>query len=140
MGTGGEARHTVGLVPIPLRVGRWNRAVTNRVTTPLARRLPGFGVVHHVGRRSGRHYETPVNVFPTDGGFTIALTYGTRADWVRNVLAAGGCEIETRRRTFACTSPQIYRDAFCTAIRLPERPILRLLHVDHFLRVEAPRN
>ena len=124
-------------MPIPLRVGRWNRAVTNRVTTPLARWLPGFGVVRHVGRRSGRRYRTPVNLFPTDGGFTIALTYGTGADWVRNVLAAGGCEIETRGRAFACTSPQIYRDESCTAIRLPERPILRLMHVDSFLCVDV---
>lgn len=124
-------------MPIPLRIGRWNRAVTNRVTTPLARRLPGFGIVHHVGRRSGRRYQTPVNLFPSDGGFTIALTYGADADWVRNVLAAGGCEIETRGRRVPCQAPRIVHDPAARGIRLPERPVLRLLGVADFLSVAA---
>lgn len=124
-------------MPIPLRVGRWNRAVTNRVATPLARRLPGFGVVHHVGRRSGRHYQTPVNVFPAEGGFTIALTYGAGTDWVRNVLASGGCEIETRGRRVPCQAPRIFHDPKAQGIRLPERPVLQLLGVTDFLSVSA---
>ncbi len=33
-----------------------------------------------------------------DGGYRIALTCGTNSDWVRDVLAAGGCQIETRRK------------------------------------------
>ena len=111
--------------------------MTNRVTTPLARWLPGFGVVHHVGRRSGRRYQTPVNLFPTDGGFTIALTYGTGADWVRNVLAAGGCEIETRGRRVPCEAPRLVHDPAARGIRLPERPILRLLGVADFLSLSA---
>ena len=124
-------------MPIPLRVGRWNRAVTNRVTTPLARWLPGFGVVRHVGRRSGRRYQTPVNLFPTDGGFTIALTYGTGADWVRNVVTHGGCEIETRGRRVRCEAPRLVHDPAARGIRLPERPILRLLRVADFLSHSA---
>jgi hypothetical protein len=44
-------------------VARFNPRVTNRITRPLARWLPGFGVVEHAGRRSGRRYRTPVNVF-----------------------------------------------------------------------------
>jgi hypothetical protein len=40
------------------RVATFNRQVTNRVTGPFAHRLPGFGVVVHVGRKSGREYRT----------------------------------------------------------------------------------
>ncbi|WP_019874842.1 nitroreductase family deazaflavin-dependent oxidoreductase [Sporichthya polymorpha] len=46
-------------------------------------------LIRHRGRRSGRTYETPVTPTPIDDGFLIALPFGDRADWVRNVLAAG---------------------------------------------------
>src|SRR5438046_8214286 len=44
-------------------------------------------VVRHVGRTSGKPYETPVHAVRTDGGFIVALPYGAGTDWVRNVLA-----------------------------------------------------
>jgi hypothetical protein len=73
-------------MPIPRAIGRLNRVGLNRLSRPVAAHLPGFGVVHHRGRRSGRAYRTPVNLFPTQRGFVIALTYGPRTDWMRNVL------------------------------------------------------
>ena len=57
--------------------------------------MPGFGVVVHHGRHSGRRYQTPVNVFPAKDGYLLALTYGQDTDWVKNALAAGGCELRT---------------------------------------------
>ncbi len=83
-------------MPLPAWLGRFNRRVTNHVAGPLAGRLPGFAIVIHTGRRTGRRYRTPVNLFRSDDDFVIALTYGALGDWVRNVLAAGGCEVETR--------------------------------------------
>src|SRR5580704_19353031 len=77
-------------------VAAFNRAVTNRITSRFAARLAGFAILTHVGRRSGTLYHTPVNVFPASEGFLIALTYGRESEWVKNVLAAGGCELETR--------------------------------------------
>jgi F420H(2)-dependent quinone reductase len=71
-------------------VAAFNLAVTNRITSRSAARLPGFGILTHVGRKSGRVYRTPVNVFRTPEGFLIALTYGRESEWVRNVVAAGG--------------------------------------------------
>jgi len=55
-----------------------------------------MGLVVHRGRRSGRVYDTPVLVFPADDGYVIALTYGPDTDWIRNVLAAGGCAARSR--------------------------------------------
>ena len=47
---------------LPRWLARFNVAVTNRLMLPIARVLPWFGIVEHIGRRSGRHYQTPVNV------------------------------------------------------------------------------
>ena len=118
---------------IPRTVGRWNKAGLNRVTRHIAPWLPGFGVVVHRGRRSGRRYRTPVNVFATTDGYRFALTYGPDSDWVRNVLAAGGCELETRGRTVRLVAPRLYHDEGRHGIRPLERQILRLLGVADFL-------
>jgi len=36
--------------------------------------LPGFGILTHVRRKSGKVYLTPINVFRASNGFIIALT------------------------------------------------------------------
>jgi deazaflavin-dependent oxidoreductase (nitroreductase family) len=118
-------------------VGRWNKAATNRVTKVIFPKMPGFGVVIHRGRRSGKAYQTPVNVFTTDDGYLFALTYGPDTDWVKNVLAEGGCELRTRGRTVRLTSPRLFHDEDRRGIRLPERPILRLIGVADFLSVKT---
>ncbi len=74
------------------------RAVNRRVLNPRQMRSAGApgayaSIVRHSGRRSGRAYETPVVAEATDDGFAVALPYGTRSDWVRNVLAAGRATI-----------------------------------------------
>ena len=56
-------------------VAAFNLAVTNRITRRFADRLPGVGILTHVGRKSGRVHRTPVNVFRAPEGFLIALTY-----------------------------------------------------------------
>ncbi len=87
-------------------VAAFNLAVTNRITSRFADRLPGFGILTHAGRKSGKLYRTPVNVFRAPEGFLIALTYGRESEWVKNVLAAGGCELETRgARPLSATVP-----------------------------------
>ena len=122
-------------MPLPGWLARFNRGVTNHVSGLVAGHLPGFGIVVHTGRRSGRRYRTPVNVFRHADGFVIALTYGEVADWIRNVMAAGGCELERRGRLVAVTDPRIVTDGRAELVPVAVRPILRLLGVDHFLVV-----
>jgi len=124
-------------MPIPRAVGRWNKAGLNRLTRHVAPWMPGFGVVIHRGRRSGRRYETPVNVFPAADGYVFALTYGPDTDWVRNVLAAGDCELRTRGRTARLVSPRLYRDEDRRGIRPVERQVLRVLNVADFLSLKS---
>jgi deazaflavin-dependent oxidoreductase (nitroreductase family) len=121
-------------VVIPRRVARINRVASNRVLAPLARVLPGFGVVIHRGRRSGRQYRTPVNVFRTPDGYVVALTYGV-GDWARNVLAAGGCELETRHRTVRLTDPRLVRDPSRHAVPAAIRPLLGIIGVTEFIHL-----
>lgn len=52
-------------------------------------------IIEHTGRVSGRRYRTPIVARPVNGGWIISLTYGTRADWVRNVQAAGTATLVT---------------------------------------------
>jgi deazaflavin-dependent oxidoreductase (nitroreductase family) len=126
-------------MPIPQIVGRWNKAGLNRVTKHIAPWMPGFGVVVHRGRRSGRRYQTPVNVFPIGDDYVIALTYGPGTDWVKNVLAAGGCELRTRGHTVRLISPRVFHDESRHDIRPVERQVLRLLGVADFLSLnKAP--
>ncbi|HEX2772366.1 MAG TPA: nitroreductase family deazaflavin-dependent oxidoreductase [Micromonosporaceae bacterium] len=96
-------------VVLPRRLAGFNRLVTNRITSPLAGWLPGFGIVVHRGRRSGREYRTPINIFRTSDGYVAALTYGI-TDWARNVITAGGCELETRRQRVRLTDPRLVHD------------------------------
>jgi deazaflavin-dependent oxidoreductase (nitroreductase family) len=124
-------------MPIPRTVGRWNKAGLNRLTRHVAPWMPGLGLVIHRGRRSGRRYETPVNVFPAEDGYVFALTYGPDTDWVRNVLAAGGCELRTRGRTVRLVSPRLYHDEDRRGIRPFERQVLRVLSVADFLALKS---
>jgi deazaflavin-dependent oxidoreductase (nitroreductase family) len=131
-------------MPLPGWLGRFNRVATNRATRPLARRLPWFAVVVHRGRRSGRTYRTPVNAFRSNDRYLIALTYGRDRDWVKNVLAAGGCDLETRGRTIRVVDPLIVRDRQHERFPAPIRPILTALLVTETLELRpaaarAPR-
>ena len=120
---------------------RWlaafNLAVTNRISSRFAPRLPGFGIVTHVGRKSGRVYRTPVNVFRAPNGFLIALTYGRESEWVRNVLAAGGCELETRGVRYQLSAPTIMHDPTRRRFPFPVRVILGCVGANDFMQFSA---
>jgi deazaflavin-dependent oxidoreductase (nitroreductase family) len=123
-------------MPLPRALARFNRVATNKIGRLLAPRLPGAGVVVHRGRKSGREYRTPISAFRRPGGYAVALTYGPEAEWVQNVLAAGGAVLETRGRQVSVTNPRVIHDP---AYRLVPRlvgDILGLLGADAFLLLD----
>jgi deazaflavin-dependent oxidoreductase (nitroreductase family) len=122
-------------MPLPQAIGRINKVVTNRVTGLVAGRLPGFGIITHRGRQSGRTYHTPINVFRRPGGYIVALTYG-QGDWVKNVLASGDAQIRSRGRTHHVDNPRLVNDPMRSDLPLPVRGILGVLNVDDFLLVD----
>jgi deazaflavin-dependent oxidoreductase (nitroreductase family) len=123
-------------MPAGRRIARFNRLVTNRVLGPLAKYLPGMGVIVHRGRKSGCQYRTPVLIFHHDDRYVIALTYGPETDWVKNVLAAGGGALETRGRVVHLTQPRLFHDDRRRAMPPLVRQMLAVGHVDDFLALQ----
>jgi len=118
-------------------VRRFNRDVGNPYQMKTAG-TPGAyaSVIRHVGRTTGRPYETPVVAEATDDGFVIALPYGTQADWLKNVLASGSATIVDEGNTYRVDQPEIVPTAV-VAHQFPgkdQRSLLRF-HVDQCLQV-----
>ena len=125
--------------PVIDTVRRVNRAFTNpRVLKSAGTAGASASVVHHVGRTTGRRYETPIGAMPTDTGFLIALPYGTRADWLGNVLAVGSATIVDGGNTYEVHAPEVV-PTVAVADQLPpgERRTLRLFKVDRCLQVRT---
>ncbi|MFA1540035.1 nitroreductase family deazaflavin-dependent oxidoreductase [Actinomadura monticuli] len=91
--------------------------------------------MHHKGRKSGRPYRTPVNVFPRPGGYIAALTYGPDRDWVRNIIAAGGGELEIRGKMIQVGEPKIVHDPGRADMPPGVRQFLGLIGVTDFLHL-----
>jgi deazaflavin-dependent oxidoreductase (nitroreductase family) len=116
---------------------RFHRAVGN----PLQMRSAGTpgahaSVIRHRGRTTGKSYETPVWAVPTEEGFVIAIVYGSRTDWLKNVLASGAAAIVHEGGTYPVDRPQIVpmesaRPYFPAMTRRIQRPV----RVDRCLRV-----
>ena len=124
-------------MPAPRWVARANKIGLNRFTKYIAPWAPGLAVVVHRGRKSGRTFRTPLWAFRRHNGFVIALTYGPETDWVRNVLAAGGCELQTRRRRYQLGAPVVFRDENATDMPAFIRFMLRrVIKAPEFLRLD----
>jgi deazaflavin-dependent oxidoreductase (nitroreductase family) len=122
-------------MPAPRWLAKFNLLVTNRLLGPLARYMPGMGVVLHVGRKTHRQYRTPVLVFRRGDRVIVALTYGRESQWVANVLAANGCELETEGRRLRLSHPRVHHDEQRTAMPGLVRFALGVLNVSDFLEL-----
>ena len=86
----------------PQWYARWNRLVTNKFVRLWAGWVPAYGVLKHIGRRSGTEHRTPLNMFPTVDGFAVFLPYGTtKTDWLKNLNATGGGRMQRYGKTHA---------------------------------------
>lgn len=127
-------------MPAPRWVARVNKFGLNRLTRFIAPWAPGWALVVHRGRKSGKTFRTPLWAFRRGDRFVIALTYGSGSDWVRNVVAAGGCEIDSRGRHYEVASPRVYQDAAASEMPLFIRFMLRsVLRAPEFLSVNVIR-
>ncbi|MFZ0907723.1 MAG: hypothetical protein WAN71_28370 [Mycobacterium sp.] len=117
----------------------------NPVTERAARSGHGpFSLVRHVGRRTGRAYETPIILASVDGGFVAELTYGTAVSWYKNVLAAGRCVVVVKGVDYPIDRIEPYSVAAglrafgfprALILRVLRRREFRFLHVDQQLRI-----
>ena len=87
------------------------RVVNKYSLNRLTRRFAGkprspLALIIHVGRRSGKVYETPVIARPVADGFVIPLAYGADADWYKNVQVSGYCRIRWNGQEYSIENPQ----------------------------------
>ena len=128
------------LPPVLDAVRRMNRSLTNpRVMRTAGSAGTQTSVIRHEGRTSGRTYETPVDIIRTGDGFLIALPYGTRADWVRNVIAAGSATIVSQGESIDVDAPIIATTGEVAA-QIPAKTLrtLRLFGVTECLHLQRP--
>jgi deazaflavin-dependent oxidoreductase (nitroreductase family) len=115
------------------------RPFTTRVVNPFTRLfvawLPWFGVLHYRGRKSGKPFRIPMNVFPNGDRYVFALTYGSGVQWVKNVMAAGEAELEKRGRRVRLSEPRLFVDRRQSRVPIPVRQILRVMRVQEFLEM-----
>jgi deazaflavin-dependent oxidoreductase (nitroreductase family) len=90
------------------RIRQFNKHGLNPLMLHLAGKPHWYAAkVEHVGRRSGRHYATPVVAVPVEGGLVIPLPYGEDVDWLRNLQAAGGGAVVRHGRRHTVSTPVV---------------------------------
>ncbi len=117
-------------MPMPL----WWGQINKRVFNPRAVRNGKWQVIHHVGRSSARSYRTPLEAHEVDDGFMFMLVYGSRSDWVRNVIAAGAAKLEVDGDPVDLVDPHVIgaEEAFALLPAGTKRPP-GFLRIDEFL-------
>jgi deazaflavin-dependent oxidoreductase (nitroreductase family) len=116
---------------------RFHHTVGNRVQMRSAG-MPGTfaSVIRHQGRRTGNTYETPVWAVPTEDGFVIAIVYGSRSDWLKNVMASGAAAIVHKGETYPVNQPEVLPMETARAyFPATLQRIHRRIRVDRCLRV-----
>ena len=95
---------------VPMLFPSWADRLQIKYMNPLVRKvarvLPTFAVVKHRGRKSGRSYETVVNAYRKGSVLAILLGHG-KADWVKNLLAAGEADVRLFGRDLRITNPRV---------------------------------
>ncbi|THG35452.1 nitroreductase family deazaflavin-dependent oxidoreductase [Glaciibacter flavus] len=117
-------QHTLN--PVTLRLAHWGHGP--------------FSLIRHVGRKSGRTYETPVILARVPEGFVAELTYGPEVSWYRNIIAAGGCTVVFGGVDHHIVAVEPYAtDDGLRAFGTVKGAVLRLLHRRDFRLLRESR-
>jgi deazaflavin-dependent oxidoreductase (nitroreductase family) len=124
---------------LPDRLRIFNKYVTNRLLRGfVGLSLGPFALIRHVGRRSGKPYETVIWVWPMGVDFVIALTYGPKVEWYRNMQAAGGGMVVWHKRVYVVGKPEpIDVNAAMPAFPAALRPIFRRSGMQDFVLMKS---
>lgn len=127
--------HRTRTFKLPDRIRIFNKYVTNRLLRGFVNLSLGpFALIRHVGRRSGKPYETVIWVWPLGEGFVIALTYGPAVDWYRNMQAAGGGTVVWHKRVYVVGKPELTDvETALPAFPAAFRPIFRRAGMQDFV-------
>ena len=121
-------------MPMPL----WWGQVNKRVFNPRELRRGERPVLQHVGRSSGKGYRTPLDAHAVDGGYIFILVYGSRSDWVQNVLAAGTAILELDGSAVGLESPRVITsDEAWQQLASDTTPPPGFLKITEYLRMDV---
>lgn len=109
--------------------------VFNRFSRLFVHYLPGFALIQYRGRKSGKLYRTPMNVFRDGEDYIFALTYGGDVEWVKNVIAAGEADLQIGSRLIHVVEPELFVDPSRHLMPHVVRWFLGLQRVTEFLRM-----
>jgi len=91
---------------VPPALERFQIKYMNPLMRPFSKWMPGFAVIKHRGRTSGKDYETIVTAYRKGNVLAIGLIHG-KTNWVKNVLAAGEADIRVGRKDLHLTNPRV---------------------------------
>jgi deazaflavin-dependent oxidoreductase (nitroreductase family) len=114
------------MMRVPRAVARFNRRLTNPLALSLGGWAPTMGTLEHVGRKSGKRYRTPLNIFDTDDGYVVLIGYGPESHWVKNVLAGGAAAIRKHGKTVPVVNPRIASKAEAERLVTSAKVLYRL--------------
>ncbi|MFB8280041.1 nitroreductase family deazaflavin-dependent oxidoreductase [Nocardia colli] len=120
-------------MPMP----KWWGHVNKRVFNPRAVAGGKWPVLTHVGRSSGTTFHTPLDAHPVEGGYLFILVYGSRSDWVQNILTAGKARLRVDGQEFELAAPRVVGQDEAFQALSPEvtRPP-KVLRIREFLRMD----
>jgi deazaflavin-dependent oxidoreductase (nitroreductase family) len=93
-------------MPWPAFLRPLHRGV-NRVTLKIAGHAGSLADLQHLGRRTGTVRHTPVRAFRRGDTVAVGVNFGVESDWVKNVVAAGGCSLTMSGRRLDLSEPRL---------------------------------
>lgn len=120
----------------------WAEQLNKRFFNPKALVSENWDVITHVGRSSGKTHRTPLGSWEVDGTRVFVIVYGSRSDWVQNILSSGRASLETSGQIEELGSPRLISGAAARSLlagrdltghdKLPPR----FLRIDEYLHMD----
>jgi len=117
---------------------RWLAKINKRVFNPGQIRKGKYPVVTHVGRTSGRTFQTPLDAYPTRTGYVLVARYGPNSDWVRNILAAGSATLRVNGEDHPLDSPRLVSQDEALDALVTDEPPKDFTKAEDFLLMDNP--
>ena len=90
-------------MPVPQWVAQINKRLFNKLELKRGKRP----VLTHIGRSSGKSYQTPLDAHRAGNSFIFLLMYGLDSDWVKNVMASGSAGLRIENEGWELVNPRL---------------------------------
>jgi len=115
---------------------RWLAKINKRLFNPRQIRKGDYPVVTHVGRTSGRCYQTPLDAYPTGTGYVLVARYGPKSDWIRNIMAAGTATLRIEGEEHELDSPRLVSQAEALDVLTADEPPADFTKAEDFVLLD----